>query len=59
MTKFEQTHDPQIWGKYVTKITIFGFWAVFRGLVQASDTTFQKSEIYLQEYSSSVTKNPT
>ena len=44
IAKFEQTHDAQIWGKYVTKITILGFWAVFRGLVRASDTIFRKSE---------------
>ena len=51
IAKFEQTHDAQIWGNYVTKTPILGFWAVFRGLIQASDTIFGKNGKYIPGYS--------
>ena len=43
MAKFEQTSNRGLWPDDVTKITIFGFLAIFRGLVRASDWKFWKN----------------
>ena len=37
MAKFEQTRDQGLRPDDVTKIINFGFWAIFEGLVGASD----------------------
>ena len=58
MAKFGQTRDREIWGNYVTKIAIFGFWAIFGGLVRASETIFLKNEKNVRGYSSRVPKKP-
>ena len=58
LARFEQTRGPQIWGNYVTKNPIFGFWAIFRGLIRATDTIFGKSEKYIPGYLSGVPKKP-
>ena len=57
MAKFEQTSDQGLWPDYVTKITLFGFLAIFRGLVWASDRKFWKNSPNMQGYFSRVPKN--
>ena len=55
--KFEQASDQGLWPDYVTKITLFGFLAIFRGLVWASDRKFWKNSPNMQGYFSRVPKN--
>ena len=58
MAKFEQTSNRGLWPDDVTKITIFGFLAIFRGLVWASDWKFRKNSQNIRGYFSRVPKKP-
>ena len=58
MAKFGQTRDQEIWGNYIAKAAIYGFRAIFRGLVQASKSKLRKNEKNVRGYSSRVPKKP-